>query len=239
MPPSERTRSRGLEVNLRTRLPARCSDGIALVRGRLTSEHGCPQQRCWGTVDFMSSVPAGRQRLSTARYGATIRGESFDLADLSVVALDQEWFDRCSFVDVDFRHATLVGCHFKLCDFRRAVLRGGSLRNARFAGCDFRAADLRDCDFRGATFGYVNTGDVNGLTNMTDVIWSAGVPSEASFDRVVGLLQSFAPPLQRLKPRDQVRRTIFVHTSSLVTNRRQATRLPAHHRNRRRRVATR
>lgn len=96
-------------------------------------------------------------------------------------------FDRCSFVDADLRHATLAGRYFKLCDFRGADHRGASLRNASFAGCDFRAADLRDCDFGRATFGFVNTGDVNGLTDMTDAIWSAGVPMEAEFSRVIGL----------------------------------------------------
>jgi uncharacterized protein YjbI with pentapeptide repeats len=58
---------------------------------------------------------------------------------------------------------------------------------AGLAGCDFRGADLRDCAFFRTEFGRVNTGDTNGLTDMTGVIWAAGVPTGATFDRVFGL----------------------------------------------------
>jgi len=71
-------------------------------------------------------------------------------------------------------------------DLRRALLRGASLRFANLAGCDLREADLRDCDLTGASFGYVNTGAPNGLSDLTGVVMDGAVLTEATFERVVG-----------------------------------------------------
>jgi uncharacterized protein YjbI with pentapeptide repeats len=127
-----------------------------------------------------------RERLAGARAYATVTGEVFDGADLSSVCLDRVRLDRCSLVAADLRQATLDSCYFKFCDLRRALLRGASLRFAKLAGCDLREADLRDCDLTGASFGYVNTGAPNGLSDLTGVVMEGAVLTEATFERVVG-----------------------------------------------------
>lgn len=128
----------------------------------------------------------GRERLAGERAYATVAGEVFDGADLSSVRLDRVRLDRCSLVAADLRQATLDRCHFKFCDLRRALLRGASLRFANLAGCDLREADLRDCDLTGASFGFVNTGAPNGLSNLTRAVMDGAVLTGATFDRVVG-----------------------------------------------------
>ena len=127
-----------------------------------------------------------RERLAGVRAYATVSGEVFDRADLSSVCLDRVRLDRCSLVAADLRQATLDRCNFKFCDLRRALLRGASLRFAKLAGCDLREADLRDCDLTGASFGYVNTGAPNGLSDLTGVVMDGAVLTGATFERVVG-----------------------------------------------------
>jgi uncharacterized protein YjbI with pentapeptide repeats len=127
-----------------------------------------------------------RERLAGARAYATVTGEVFDGADLSSVCLDRVRLDRCSLVAADLRQATLDRCSFKFCDLRRALLRGASFRFARLAGCDLREADLRDCDLTGASFGYVNTGAPNGLSDLTGAMMDGAVLTGARFERVVG-----------------------------------------------------
>ena len=127
-----------------------------------------------------------RERLAGAPAYATVSGEALDGADLSSVCLDRVRLDRCSLVAADLRQATLDRCNFKFCDLRRALLRGASLRFAKLSGCDLREADLRDCDLTGASFGYVNTGAPNGLSDLTGVVMDGAVLTEATFERVVG-----------------------------------------------------
>jgi uncharacterized protein YjbI with pentapeptide repeats len=127
-----------------------------------------------------------RERLAGARAYATVSGEVFDRADLSSVCLDRVRLDRCSLVAADLRQATLDRCNFKFCDLRRALLRGASLRFANLAGCDLREADLRDCDLTGASFGFVNTGAANGLSDLTGAVMDGAVLTGTTFDRVVG-----------------------------------------------------
>jgi uncharacterized protein YjbI with pentapeptide repeats len=124
--------------------------------------------------------------LAGERAHATVTAEVFDGADLSSVCLDGVRLDRCSLVAADLRQATLDRCNFKFCDLRRAVLRGASLRFAKLAGCDLREADMRDCDLTGASFGYVNTGAPNGLSDLTGVVMDGAVLTGTMFDRVVG-----------------------------------------------------
>jgi uncharacterized protein YjbI with pentapeptide repeats len=128
----------------------------------------------------------GRERLAGVRAYATVSGDVFDGADLSSVRLDRVRLDRCSLVAADLRQATLDRCNFKFCDLRRALLRGASFRFARLAGCDLREADLRDCDLTGASFGYVNTGAPNGLSDLTGAMMDGAVLTGARFERVVG-----------------------------------------------------
>src|SRR5580698_5902682 len=128
----------------------------------------------------------GRERLAVERAYGTVTAVVFDGADLSSVCLDRVRLDRCSLVAADLRQATLDSCYFKFCDLRRALLRGASLRFAKLAGCDLREADLRDCDLTGASFGYVNTGAPNGLSDLTGVVMEGAVLTEATFERVVG-----------------------------------------------------
>jgi uncharacterized protein YjbI with pentapeptide repeats len=125
-----------------------------------------------------------RERLARA-YG-TVTAEVFDGADLSSVCLDRVRLDRCSLVAADLRQATLDRCNFKFCDLRRALLRGASLRFANLAGCDLREADMRDCDLTGASFGYVNTGAPNGLSDLTGAVMDGAVLTRTTFNRVVG-----------------------------------------------------
>ena len=133
------------------------------------------------------SVKSGsRERLAGLRGYATVTGETFDGADLSSVCLDRGQLDRCSLVAADLRQATLDRCRFKFCDLRRAVLRGASLRFANLAGCDLREADMRDCDLTGASFGFVNTGAPNGLSDLTGAVMDGAVLTGTTFDRVVG-----------------------------------------------------
>jgi uncharacterized protein YjbI with pentapeptide repeats len=127
-----------------------------------------------------------RERLAGERAYATVTAEVFDGADLSSVCLDGVRLDRCSLVAADLRQATLDRCNFKFCDLRRALLRGASLRFANLSGCDLREADLRDCDLTGASFGYVNTGAPNGLSDLTGVIMDGAVLTGTTFNRVVG-----------------------------------------------------
>lgn len=127
-----------------------------------------------------------RERLAREGAYATVTAEVFDGADLSSVRLDGARLDRCSLVAADLRQATLDRCNFKFCDLRRAVLRGASLRFARLAGCDLREADMRDCDLTGASFGYVNTGAPNGLSDLTEAVMDGAVLTGTMFDRVVG-----------------------------------------------------
>jgi uncharacterized protein YjbI with pentapeptide repeats len=132
-------------------------------------------------------VSAGRrERLAGVRAYTTVAGEVFDGADLSSVCLDRLWLDRCSLVAADLRHATLDGCSFRFCDLRRARLRGASLRFARLSGCDLREADLRGCDLTGASFGFVNTGAPNGLSDLTGAVMDGAAVAGATFDRVIG-----------------------------------------------------
>jgi uncharacterized protein YjbI with pentapeptide repeats len=138
-------------------------------------------------VGHTDVVSAGRrERLAGVRAYATVAGEVFDGADLSSVCLDRLWLDRCSLVGADLRQATLDSCSFKFCDLRRARLRGASLRFARLAACDLREADLRDCDLTGASFGFVNTGAANGLSDLTGVVMDGADLTGATFDRVTG-----------------------------------------------------
>ena len=133
------------------------------------------------------SVKTGsRERLAGVRVYATVTGEVFDGADLSSVCLDRGQLDRCSLVAADLRQATLDRCRFKFCDLRRAVLRGASLRFANLAGCDLREADMRDCDLTGASFGFVNTGAPNGLSDLTGAVMDGAVLTGTTFDRVIG-----------------------------------------------------
>ena len=125
-------------------------------------------------------------QLSDAFYGANIRDENFDSVDLNSLSLNRLWLDRCTFVGTDLRHATLDGCHFKLCDFRNANFRGASVRHATFSGCDLRDADLRDTDLTGASFGSVNTGTEAGRTNLTDACLDGATLRDAQFENVVG-----------------------------------------------------
>jgi uncharacterized protein YjbI with pentapeptide repeats len=127
-----------------------------------------------------------RVRLTSATYGVEVAQESFDSADLTSISLNQLWLVRCSFVGADLRHATLDNCRFKMCDLRRTNLRGASMRFVSLAGCDLRGADLRDCDLTGARLGFVNTGDVSGLTDLTAAILEGAVLDDATFERVVG-----------------------------------------------------
>jgi uncharacterized protein YjbI with pentapeptide repeats len=127
-----------------------------------------------------------RERLAGARVYAEVTAEVFDGADLSSVCLDRVRFDRCSLVAADLRQATLDRCNFKFCDLRRAVLRGASLRFANLTGCDLREADMRDCDLTGASFGYVNTGAPNGLSDLTGAVMDGAVLTRTTFDRVNG-----------------------------------------------------
>jgi uncharacterized protein YjbI with pentapeptide repeats len=129
---------------------------------------------------------AQRQRLATAPYRAEVEREAFDGADLSSVTLDRLRLNQCSLVAADLRHAMLDNCLFTLCDLRRANLRGASLRFAYLSGCDLRDADLRDCDLTGARFGFVNTGDESGQTDMTGTAMEGTVLRDTTFDRVVG-----------------------------------------------------
>jgi uncharacterized protein YjbI with pentapeptide repeats len=96
------------------------------------------------------------------------------------------WLDRCSLVGADLRQATLDRCSFRFCDLRRARLQGASLRFARLAACDLRETDLRDCDLTGASFGIVNTGASNGLSNLTGAVIDGAVVTGTTFDRVTG-----------------------------------------------------
>jgi uncharacterized protein YjbI with pentapeptide repeats len=128
-----------------------------------------------------------RDDFLAARPYVTFRRVRFDGLDLSVAVSLQAWFDRCSFVGVDLRHATLDGCSLKLGDLQRADLRGASLRFARFSGSDLREADLRDCDLTGAVFGLVNTGnDANAFTDVSGARWTLSGARRATFVSVVG-----------------------------------------------------
>ena len=56
----------------------------------------------------------------------------------------------------------------------------------RLAACDLREADLRDCDLTGASFGIVNTGAPNGLSDLTGAVMDGAELTGATFDRVTG-----------------------------------------------------
>jgi uncharacterized protein YjbI with pentapeptide repeats len=127
-----------------------------------------------------------RNRLTSACNFTRIERETFDGADLSSASLNHLRLDRCSLVAADLRHATLDYCSFRFCDLRRASLRGASLRFASFAGCDLRDTNLRDCDLTGTQFGFVNTGDETGRTNMTGVATGHSTLDRATFEWVIG-----------------------------------------------------
>jgi uncharacterized protein YjbI with pentapeptide repeats len=144
-----------------------------------------PAASCFaGHTDVVST--GRRERLAGERAFAAVAGEVFDGADLSSVCLDRLRLDRCSLVATDLRHATLDRCSFRFCDLRRARLRGASLRFAYLAGCDLREADLRDCDLTGASFGFVNTGAPNGLSDLTGAVLDGAVLAGTTFKRVTG-----------------------------------------------------
>ena len=101
-----------------------------------------------------------RRVLTSAGYGATLRGLDFSHAELSSAAGPSVlWLDRCSFAGADLRQATLDGWSLKLCDLSGANLRGASLRGTWFSGCDLTGADLRDTDLTGVEFGRVGVGE--------------------------------------------------------------------------------
>ncbi|MBL7490728.1 pentapeptide repeat-containing protein [Frankia sp. AgB1.9] len=127
------------------------------------------------------------QLLGSFRDGAVVKRRSFDGQNLATARAGQLWFDRCSFVSADLRHATLDGCSFKMCDFRSADLRGASLRGASFGGCDLRDADLRDADLTGVRLDFVNTGaHPHGLTNVTGANFAGARLRDVQVDRVIG-----------------------------------------------------
>lgn len=128
-----------------------------------------------------------RRRLRRASRYAAIKRESFAGADLTSVVMAQLRFDRCDFVRVDLRLATLDGCFFKFFDFSDANFRGASLRSVSFAGCDLTNADLRDCDLRSAQFGSVNTGTDTGHTTLNGANLTDADLQDAIFDKVIGL----------------------------------------------------
>jgi uncharacterized protein YjbI with pentapeptide repeats len=85
------------------------------------------------------------------------------------------------------RHATLDGCHFKLCDLREVNLSGASMRGVIMAGCDLTGADLRAVDLTGARFGRVLTGaPPHGLTNATNMRLEGAVLRDLQLDQVIG-----------------------------------------------------
>lgn len=117
----------------------------------------------------------------------TVKGRSFDGTELSSLALvGPLWFDRCSFIGTDLRHATLDRCSFKLCTFEGASFRGGSLRYTRFGGCNLQKVDFRDCDLTGAEFGRVNTGMADlGRTDVTGARWDRAIRRKIVWDASV------------------------------------------------------
>ncbi|MFC4908321.1 pentapeptide repeat-containing protein [Actinomadura gamaensis] len=131
-------------------------------------------------------TPSKRTLSALTRY-TTVSRQVFDGQDLISLRALHLWFERCSFVAADLRHATLDGCSFKLCDLRGAVLRGASLRGVSWAGCDLRDADLRDTDLAGARFGFVNTGaPPYGLTDVTGAQFDNAIVRGLETERVIG-----------------------------------------------------
>jgi uncharacterized protein YjbI with pentapeptide repeats len=161
-----------------------CSRSLAYCRVSLLGRIDDVGRTGVGHTDVVSADR--RERLAGVRAFATVAGEVFDGADLSSVCLDRLRIDRCSLVAADLRQATLDRCSFRFCDLRRARLRGASLRFARLAACDLREADLRGCDLTGASFGFVNTGAANGLSDLTGALMDSAAVSGATFDRVTG-----------------------------------------------------
>lgn len=129
---------------------------------------------------------SGLELLRSARYGRPLTGADFDGLDLSTAVVTGARLKRCSFVGSDLRQATLDNCHLTLCDLRTVNLRGSSLRHASFAGCDLRDADLRDCDLTGSRFSYMNTGQANGLTDVTGAHFAGATLRNVTFERVIG-----------------------------------------------------
>jgi uncharacterized protein YjbI with pentapeptide repeats len=128
-----------------------------------------------------------RADLASLRRYSTVQRESFDGGDLVSVRVQPLSFTRCSFRGADLRHATLDGCHFKLCDLREVKLSGASMRGVIMAGCDLTGADLRAVDLTGARFGRVLTGaPPHGLTNATNVRLEGAVLRDLQLDQVIG-----------------------------------------------------
>lgn len=131
------------------------------------------------TTDVRTTERPGeypRHRLAGAHYGETIRAVDFSSADLASISTPALlWLERCLFASADLRHATLNGCHFKLCDLRGANLRGASLRGVSFAGCDLTGADLRDTDLLDTHFGAVGAGRGAKPTRLEGAQFSVGV----------------------------------------------------------------
>jgi uncharacterized protein YjbI with pentapeptide repeats len=134
----------------------------------------------------MDRAVTAREDLASRPRNAALQRQSFDGGDLASVSL-QLWFTRCSFRGADLRHATLDGCHFKLCDLRGANLRGASLRGISLAGCDLTGADLREADLTAARFGQVLTGiPPHGLTNATGIKLDNAILRDLKLDQVIG-----------------------------------------------------
>ena len=137
------------------------------------------------------AVQAGRDRalrqiLATAHDGQTLREIDFSGAALhSVAAPGLLWVDRCRFTQADLRHATLDGCHFKLCDLDGADLRGASLRGATFAGCNLAGADFRGADLFDVSFGVVGVGAGSTPSRLIGARLDEGALRSARFDEGV------------------------------------------------------
>lgn len=114
--------------------------------------------------------------LSSAHYGATLRGLDLSDAALSSVSGPRVlWLERCTFTDADLRQATLDHWHFKLCDLTGANLRGSSLRGTSFAGCNLTGADLRDTDLTDVRFGSVGVGKGAFVTQLEGALFDPHV----------------------------------------------------------------
>lgn len=137
---------------------------------------------------FTMAVGTGRDRelrrtLTRAHEGQTLRGIDFSEAALdSVAPRGVLRLDRCLFVGTDLRHATLEGCHFKLCDLGRADFRGASLRGASFDGCVLSGADFRGADLFDVSFGSVGVGAGATRTLLDGARFDAGALRSARVD---------------------------------------------------------
>lgn len=135
----------------------------------------------------MDHQRTARELLSALHYSATVKGHTFDGQDLTTVRTPElVWFDRCSFIGTDLRHATLDGCRFKMCSFQGANLRGASLRGAAFSSCDLRDADLRDTDLTGSHFSYSNSGPQPVRTDITGADLTGACLRDVQADQVIG-----------------------------------------------------